>query len=139
MTEDQTQQNQQDLIIIIVSTVIVITIITLIIVFWPVTPAPAPVTPAPAQVTTPPPPQPVTVYTDCDYKGESASFLPGTYDVSHIKIPNDTLSSVKVPVGRSIKIFQHGVNAGNSITLTKDTPCLVSEGFNDTASAWIVS
>jgi hypothetical protein len=151
MTEDQTQQNQQDLIIIIVSTIIVITIITLIIIFWPkkttpsYTPPPSQ-TPSTSSIPTSQPPQLVTVYTDADYQGQSASFLPGLYFADQTNIPNDSISSVKVPPGKKIELFEHaeergpfGFKGGRSIVLTSNISNLESIGFNDTASAWRVS
>ncbi len=137
----------------IITIIVVITLIAAIAyTFWPSTPVKA-TSPSPqatsqvavqaSQPAIQPAPQPaiqpVIVYSDCDYKGSSASFLPGTYDITQIKIPNDSLSSVKVPAGRKIQLFEHNPGQGRTITLTQDTPCLVSAGFNDTASSWIVS
>lgn len=48
---------------------------------------------------------------------------------------NDQFSSVKVPAGMAVQLFQHRDFAGNSVTLSSDTPDLRDKGFNDAASS----
>lgn len=48
---------------------------------------------------------------------------------------NDQFSSVKVPAGVTVQLFQHRDFGGTSVTLTADTPDLRTVGFNDGASS----
>lgn len=48
---------------------------------------------------------------------------------------NDQFSSVRVPPGVSVTLFQHRDFGGSSVTLTADTPDLRDKGFNDSASS----
>ena len=76
----------------------------------------------------------VIVYSDADYQGWSKEISPGTYNYSFIG--NDSISSVIVPPGYRVTLYEDGSYKGKSVELTKDTPNLGD--FNDRASAIIV-
>ncbi|MNW02340.1 Development-specific protein S [compost metagenome] len=50
-------------------------------------------------------------------------------------ITNDAISSVGVPDGMKITLYEHNNFAGASISLTKHTPILSAVSFNDKASS----
>jgi len=52
---------------------------------------------------------------------------------------NDRVSSVKVTAGYKVQLFEHINAGGRSLTLSADTPNLVSVGFNDAASSYKVT
>lgn len=82
----------------------------------------------------------VVFWEHCNYLGKSVKFGPGTYgSLDNLGIANDSLSSLQVPAGRSVKLFEHGASGGQSVTISSDTPCLVNAGFNDKMSSFVVT
>ena len=82
----------------------------------------------------------VTFYTDCNFQGQKSELKPGKYNINEMGIPNDSLSSVKVPKGIRVTLFEHGDFQGRKLVLEADEPCLLNrtvEGlnFNDQASS----
>ncbi len=79
----------------------------------------------------------VTVYSDCNYGGESATFSVGTYPISDFvtKFPNDELSSIRVQSGYKATLYEHGGPSGASLELINDNSCLIDNGFNDITSS----
>ena len=60
----------------------------------------------------------------------------GRYDLARISIGNDAISSVKVPAGWRVTLYQHAGFNGTSKVLTADTPALPD--FNDQTSSIVV-
>jgi beta-glucanase (GH16 family) len=84
----------------------------------------------------------VVVYQDCNYGGTSGSFPIGSYTLAAMQargVPNDWVSSVRVPAGLKVVLYQNDNYAGTSVTLTADNSCLVGNSFNDQASSMVVS
>lgn len=84
----------------------------------------------------------VTLFNDQNYTGWSASFPVGTYDYNAFiarGAVNDQTTSVRVPAGYKVVLYEHGDFTGTTVTLTADTPSLVPLSFNDKASAVVVS
>ena len=83
----------------------------------------------------------VTLYKDCDYKGNSASYGVGTYFFDST-IQNDVLSSVKVPYNFKVTLYQdaeNGVCYGNILALGQgDYSCLTAYNYDNVASCWVV-
>ncbi|KAA1245038.1 M36 family metallopeptidase [Aquimarina sp. RZ0] len=77
-----------------------------------------------------------TVYADCNFNGQSATFGVGTYNFQDFiaRFPNDQLSSIRVPSGLKATIYQHSLR-GRTLELTGDNSCLTNESFNDLASS----
>ncbi len=74
------------------------------------------------------------IYRHADY-GEPAKALSiGRYDGG---FTNDAISSMKVPKGLKVTLFEHGGFQGRRKTFTKDAPYL-GDDFNDMASSIIV-
>jgi hypothetical protein len=81
--------------------------------------------------------QVVTFYEHCDYGGRAWALREGDYDYHRLMstgIPNDIVSSVKIPKGFTVVIYMHGIGSPN-IVLRSDTRCLVDYGFNDVMSS----
>lgn len=76
----------------------------------------------------------VTLYQDSDYRGTSRSFGVGRYNYTGIS--NDSLSSIRVPAGLKVILFEHGNFGGNRCVLVQDTPNMA--GANDKISSFVV-
>ncbi len=77
-----------------------------------------------------------TLYTNCNYSGQNATFGIGTYSFQDFisRFPNDQLSSIRVPSGLKVTIYQHSLT-GRTLELTADDSCFNNESFNDIASS----
>jgi hypothetical protein len=76
---------------------------------------------------------------DINYAGRSATFWPGRFDMQQLAehgIPNDSVSSMKVPVGWRVTMYQHAGFQGATQVLVADTPALPN--FNDACSSMVV-
>jgi hypothetical protein len=80
----------------------------------------------------------VTLYKHCGYGGRSVSRASGSYDMANIGMRNDDVSSVRVPKGMEIEIFEHGGFKGKSKKFTSDDDCFVNDGFNDILSSYVI-
>jgi len=109
------------------------------------TPTPKPTatpTPKPTATPTPTPTTPpvgnVKVFQHCDFGGYSATLPVGSYDLPQLNalgVKNDDLSSVQVPKGYRVTLFQHAGFTGNTVIKTQDEKCLVTQQFNDVTSS----
>jgi len=79
----------------------------------------------------------VTLYEDCNYRGRSYFLEPGTYRGYQMKMDNDRLSSMQVPAGMKVTIYEHDNFNGKSKTLTSNIYCL-DESWNDMTSSLVV-
>jgi len=80
----------------------------------------------------------VQVYTDANYGGKNYAFKPGRYlgDKVSNYIGNDVISSLKVPKGLQIEVFEHGNEGGKSLIFYEgDYKFLGDYGWNDMISA----
>ncbi len=77
----------------------------------------------------------VTVYEDCDFRGKSRALSVGEYqDVQSLNIGNDSISSVEVPRGLRLVLFEHERLRGKSTLITSDVRCL-NDSWNDETSS----
>ncbi|EKX37041.1 hypothetical protein GUITHDRAFT_116768 [Guillardia theta CCMP2712] len=53
-------------------------------------------------------------------------------------ISNDVLSSIKIPSGLQVELFEHEYK-GRTLTLTSDVLCLVDYNFNDITTSFIIT
>ena len=84
----------------------------------------------------PAPPLKATFYYHCWYDGPSVQLGRGDYNINQMGLPNDSISSVRVPAGLIVVLYEHAGFQGRTLTLTSDNACLVyNSGFNDTASS----
>jgi hypothetical protein len=70
-----------------------------------------------------------------DYQGLKSSLPPGNWDMNIMGIPNDSISSIKVPAGYTVIIYEHAGFSGQSLSLTSDEPALGNKGWNDIISS----
>jgi hypothetical protein len=81
--------------------------------------------------------QQVAVYSECSYTGQSGYLSVGRYFSYQLKVANDRLSSIQVPYGMKITIYEHDNFQGRSKTYNSSTPCLETE-WRNLASSFIV-
>ena len=82
-----------------------------------------------------------TLYQHCNYGGYSASLGEGSFNLTQLRalgLQNDDLSSLRVPAGYEIDLYQHDNFQGSMVTITGDDSCLVDNGFNDDISSVVV-
>lgn len=73
----------------------------------------------------------ITVYQHCGYQGGSKRLAVGKYKrVQDEGIPNDAISSIRIPQGMSVKAYKHKKFDGRSQTFNSSVKCLNS-GLND--------
>ena len=77
---------------------------------------------------------PVVVYRDCNYRSESQSFGEGWYRDYELGVGNDKISSLKIPYGWTVTVYQDDNYKGASITYNNDIDCLPPE-WNDKISS----
>lgn len=71
-------------------------------------------------------------YTGASYcAGEGTSNVPSGW--------NDRMSSVRVPTGMQVELFEHANSGGRKLLLTQDAPNLVTSNFNDIATATAIT
>lgn len=81
----------------------------------------------------------VTIFEHADFQGRSQELPKGRYDdaLRQITIGNDTISSVRVPKGMVVRLYEHYHFQGRFIDLRKDIQA-VPPFWNDRASSIIV-
>ncbi len=85
----------------------------------------------------PPPSNGVTFYQDINYGGTARTLGAGNYTLSQLNaagIPNDWMSSLRVPSGYTVVVYEHDNFAGNTWTFTADTS-FVGSACNDKMSS----
>nr|WP_276900034.1 family 16 glycosylhydrolase [Pedobacter kyonggii] len=83
-----------------------------------------------------------SVFQNCSWGGWAKQLAIGNYTMAQLAalgVANDAISSVSVPEGIKIQLFQGDNFTGSSITLTADNDCLIDEAFNDNISSVKVS
>ncbi len=67
----------------------------------------------------------VTLYDDCDFEGHTKSVVAGNYrKVTDAGVPNDRISSIEIPDGMEVTIYQDRFFKGKSRTIRSDVDCL---------------
>lgn len=80
--------------------------------------------------------QRVVIYSDENYKGLSSSLLPGTYaTMAQAGFIDDALSSLSVPPGYRVVLYEFENFRGKSYTITQSKPGFLISGWNDKASS----
>jgi len=78
----------------------------------------------------------VVIYSDANYRGQSASLLPGTYyTMTQVGFPDNALSSLTVPAGYRVVIYEFENLSGKSYTITASKPGFILSGWNDKTSS----
>ena len=76
----------------------------------------------------------VTIYQDINFGGPSQQLTVGEYDVNSLQIGNDQLTSLQIPAGIKVTLFENAGFTGKSKVFTTDTP-YVGDDFNDLTSS----
>jgi hypothetical protein len=79
----------------------------------------------------------VDVYADGAYGGATQRLLEGRYDIGALTVGNDAISSLTVPPGWRVTLYQNGGFTGSTKVITSDTSMLGSD-FNDITSSIVV-
>jgi len=80
----------------------------------------------------------VTIYSECNYRGRSASVGIGEYNASELLdlgIENNTISSVRVPPGFTIKLFENDFLLGRAGVLENNDNCLTNDQFDNVVTS----
>ena len=78
----------------------------------------------------------VTIYVDGNYKGQAVSLLPGTYSsMQQIGFPNKALSSLTVPEGFRVVLYENENFVGKKYTITQSKTGFSFSGWNDKTSS----
>ena len=105
----------------------------------PNTPSPSPaLAPVPTLLPTPviltPLNRTVSCYEDCDYNGAKYEFNVGEYPFVGQDV-NDKISSIQVPSGLEVELYEHGNFGGRSLIIRENERCLIDKNFNDLTSS----
>lgn len=77
----------------------------------------------------------VVIYAHANFQGASKALSEGRYfDVNSLGIGNDRLSSLRVPAGMQVTLYEHAHGLGRSKIFTQDTS-YVGDDFNDITSS----
>lgn len=79
----------------------------------------------------------ITIYKD-NFSGAELSLRAGHYDHFELgAVDNDKVSSVKIPKGMKVTLYEHGGYTGRSLVLTQDATAdyLIRNKFNDVTSS----
>jgi hypothetical protein len=80
----------------------------------------------------------VIFYIDCDYQGGSSVRGIGSYSMDSMGLPNDFISSIRIPSGFYVKVFEDANYSGNSMIFNQNVNCLVNYNWNDSISSFII-
>jgi hypothetical protein len=78
----------------------------------------------------------VTLYMHSNYLGEYATKGIGNYDIGSMGLPNDAISSIRVPQGLKIQLFQHHNFGGEKIEIDADISSLEQKKMSNGVSTW---
>ena len=76
----------------------------------------------------------VEAFTEPGFKGDHQSFPVGRHDLADFTIPNDSISSVTVPPGLRVTLFEHEGFTGASTIVKGDTKGLCADVDGTTSS-----
>ncbi|EAY30807.1 thioredoxin fold domain-containing protein [Microscilla marina] len=76
----------------------------------------------------------IVLYEDSNYRGNKQSVGIGSYNVNQIRIGNDKLSSIRIPRGYKVRIYEHANFRGRYRDFTSSS-AFVGTAWNDKASS----
>lgn len=79
----------------------------------------------------------IAIYDDCNYSGKRAYLVPGNYRLYQMQIGNDKVSSLQVPPGMRVTLYEHDNFEGKWASFTSNISCL-GDDWNDQASSVVV-
>ena len=63
----------------------------------------------------------VSFHTGCNFDGQSSGSLNvGDYDIGQMRVPNDSIKSIKITPGFKVTVYEHAGFQGGSFDLTGD-------------------
>ncbi len=80
----------------------------------------------------------VIVYSECNFRGLSASLDSGDFNQAQLEklgMPNNAISSIRVPEGAAVSVYEHDFLRGRAGSLYANAECLVNDNFNDMISS----
>ncbi len=78
----------------------------------------------------------IILYSECNYRGQSFPLAVGEYpDIAALGFPDNSLSSIAIPVGYTVTLYTEPNFGGGFITLGRDYSCFLFNGFNDVVSS----
>lgn len=83
----------------------------------------------------------VVAYSECGYFGIDITLPPGEYKVADLEklgMPNNAISSFKVPAGYAVAIYENDFFRGAGKVLEADDKCLIGDQLNDKISSIVV-
>ncbi|WP_428267364.1 Cys-every-fifth RiPP peptide CefA [Haliangium sp.] len=79
----------------------------------------------------------ISIYMDANYGGASQTLGVGRYRMGDITLPNDNISSLRVPQGMMVTMYEHDNFTGRRRVYFEDTPW-VGNDFNDLFSSIVI-
>lgn len=79
----------------------------------------------------------IALFDQCNYSGKAYYLTPGSYKGYAMQVGNDKLSSMQIPNGMRVTIYEHDDFKGRSATYTDHISCL-TDGWNDNVSSMVV-
>ncbi len=86
-------------------------------------------------------PTEVVAYSECGYFGLEVALPPGEYkveDLEKLGMPNNAISSLRVPRGYAVAIYENDFFRGAGRVLEVDDKCLIGDQLNDKISSIVV-
>lgn len=80
----------------------------------------------------------VTVYTDCNYRGNNLSLAPGYYQGDKLGLLRYNISSLEIPSGLRVKAYINNENLGGTYYTLSETSSCLSSNLNNRIGSLIV-
>jgi hypothetical protein len=83
-----------------------------------------------------------TFYPNASFGGTGVTLGDGSYDINAMQaagIPNDAVSSIRVPAGFTVKAYADGDFTGSTWTFTADNANLANTGNDNTISSFVIT
>jgi Alpha-L-arabinofuranosidase B (ABFB) domain len=80
----------------------------------------------------------VIIYERRDFGGRATELRPGNYNMNTFGLPNDTVSSLRVPPGMQVTLYQHANFQGKTKLFTADA-AYVGDDFDNITSGIVVA
>jgi len=80
----------------------------------------------------------ITLYSECNYSGKSVSLAAGEYNLADLKkfgMDNNSVSSLKVPAGFTVTLYENDFLRGRAGRLQADDDCLKNDRFDNLLSS----
>jgi hypothetical protein len=75
-------------------------------------------------------------YVECNWNGQSSKLGIGKYNIGETGLPDKSISSISVPVGLKVRIFDNQDFSGESLLVHEDRTCLKFDRYRDGWYNW---